>query len=327
MELPSGDGLPIIPPSASGIDAMIAATGMRANAVIGRFVRTVAGASVPARPFTVGEVAATAFMAGCLPEHMAVVTTALEVLLDPRHDMHRVLSERDGSAPWVVLNGPVRAALNVNCGRNVFGPYYRANSAMGRALNLCLRTIGGLDQSFGLGTAFSYTGGVFGEFEEDSPWGPLSTEYGFRESDSTVAVIDCAHHQYLSQFEANQPEHWLNTVTDFLATLDAFVSPDRALGVVFAIGSDHRLHLKEAGWTRRRLAEYVVAQCGRRAGELRAHGFEHAVPDGASDDTFVRLFEKPEQIISIAAGGGGVITLMGRARLLGVRCVPDAIVR
>jgi hypothetical protein len=323
MDLPSGDGLPIVVPSTSGIDAMIAATGRPAEHVIGQFARTIAGAPLAGRPFSVGDVAATAFTAGCLPEHMPVLTTALEILLDPRHDMHRTLSERDGSAPWVVLNGPARASLNVNCGRNVFGPYFRANAAMGRALNLCLRNIGGLDQSFGLGTAFAYTGGVFGEFEEDSPWAPLSTEYGFTAADNTVAVFDCAHHQYLSQFEANHPEQWLNTVTDFLATLDAFVSPDRALGAVLAIGSDHRLHLKEAGWTRQHVAEYVVKHTGRTAGELRARGFGRAVPDGASDDTFIRLFEPPQQIISIAAGGGGVITLLGRARLLDVRRTPD----
>jgi hypothetical protein len=122
------------------------------------------------RPFTVSEVAATAQLAGCLPEYMPVIVTALEILLEPRFDMFRVLREVDGSAPYFVLNGPVRKRLDVNGWRDTFGPWKGANATMGRAINLCLRTIGGLRYEIGLGTASQYTGGLFAENEEESPW-------------------------------------------------------------------------------------------------------------------------------------------------------------
>jgi hypothetical protein len=207
--------VPLMPPDARSIEAAIDASGRDRNHVLGSFEQTVDGQRIFTRTFTVGEVAATAQMAGCLPEYLPVLTTALEILLEPRFDMYRVLSEIDGSAPYVVLNGPIRTKLDVNGWRDTFGPWKRANASMGRALNLCLRNIGGLRYQVGLGTASQYTGTLFAENEEESPWPPLHTDYGFSAADSTVMVLDCGSPVYSCAMPAGPDDRsrttWLPT--------------------------------------------------------------------------------------------------------------------
>jgi hypothetical protein len=64
MESELGDSLPILPPDPPAIERMLAASGRSSEEVLGRFERTVAGERIYSWPFTMGEVAATAHMAG-----------------------------------------------------------------------------------------------------------------------------------------------------------------------------------------------------------------------------------------------------------------------
>ena len=322
MESEITDGLPIMPPDVKSIEAMVDASGRKWDDVLGSFSRSVAGHPVYSRPFTVGEVAATAHMAGCLPEYMPVIVTALEVLLDPKHDLSRILSEVDGSAPYFVLNGPVIQKLDVNGWRDTFGPWKRSNASMGRAINLCLRNIGGLRYEKGLGTASQYTGTLFAEYEEGSPWEPLSTDFGFKPTDSTLMVLDCGAPVYCSNHQAPPPEQFFLTVADELSTIDNFnQQPHR--GYVMTIGEDPRLHLRQAGWSRRQVKEFVAEHMGRTAGELRAHGLGEHVDANLRDEDFVPFLHGPDEVFPIAAGGGGAITFDCRGRLLDIRKLPD----
>lgn len=323
MESDLTDGLPIMPPDAGAVEAMVAASGRRAEEVIGRMQRYVAGEPVYSRPFTVGEVAATAQIAGCLPEYMPVIVAALEVLLQPEHDMARILTEIDGSAPYYLLNGPIRTRLDVNGWRDTFGPWKRANASMGRAINLCLRNIGGLRFGRGLGTASHYTGTLFAELEEASPWEPLHTDYGFKASDSTLMVFDCGAPVYCSNHQAPPPEQFFKTVADELSTVDNFETKPPHRGFVLTIGEDPRIHLRKYGWSRRQVQEFIAQHTGRTAGELRAHGLGDFLPTGLADGDFVPYLRGPEEVFPISAGGAGAITFDCRGRLLGIRKLPD----
>jgi hypothetical protein len=318
------DGLPIVPPEPRGIEAMVAATGRHAEDVLGHLVRAVGHGPLGGRPFTVGEVAAMAFVAGCLPEYMPVLTAALEVLLEPRFGMYRVLTDQDGATPWVIVNGPIRERIKLNGWRNVFGPYFRANSSLGRALNLCLRNIGGVQQGIGLGTAFAYTGGVFAEFEEESPWAPLHTEFGFQARDSTVTVLDCSHPVVVSQPEAAGPEPLLRTLADQHSTVQRYADRTLRPGFAVALPADPRIHLKHSGWTRRQCQEFLAQTIGRTAGELRERGFGERLPSEAPADFRVPLIARPEDVLLFAAGSGGPLGGMAvSARYLGTRQIPD----
>ena len=41
----------------------------------------------------------------------------------------------------MVVNGPIARELNINCGDNLFGPGWRANAAIGRAIRLIMRNV------------------------------------------------------------------------------------------------------------------------------------------------------------------------------------------
>jgi hypothetical protein len=92
----------------------------------------------------------------------------------------------------VVVNGPARAEIDVNCGYGALGPGRRANATIGRALRLILQNIGGgcpgeTDMAT-LGQPGKYTM-CLGENEERNPWTPLHVERGLAPGTSAVTVF------------------------------------------------------------------------------------------------------------------------------------------
>jgi hypothetical protein len=43
----------------------------------------------------------------------------------------------------IIINGPIRKQISVNCGHNALGHGFRANATIGRALRLMIINIGG----------------------------------------------------------------------------------------------------------------------------------------------------------------------------------------
>ena len=64
------DGLPVIPPSEASVNAMITASGFDGDTVVGEV-------EVRNTQITANKVAINAVMAGCLPEYMPVVVSAV----------------------------------------------------------------------------------------------------------------------------------------------------------------------------------------------------------------------------------------------------------
>ena len=98
----------------------------------------------------------------------------------------------DAVAPVFVVNGPVRHALDINCGAGALGPGWRANATIGRALRLVWVNVGGATRGAISMSTFGNPGRYaccFGEREEASPWEPLHVEHGFARGDSTVAAL------------------------------------------------------------------------------------------------------------------------------------------
>ena len=126
------DGLPVVPPTPERVELFLAAGGIGAAEVIG---------TVPTRDVVVtGEhVAINAVMAGCAPEYMPVVLAAVRAHLDEMANCHSTTGTLSGAAQMVVVNGPVRTEIGVHGGAGCFGPGWRANATIGRALRLVIR--------------------------------------------------------------------------------------------------------------------------------------------------------------------------------------------
>src|SRR5438093_3319439 len=128
------DGLPVVPPTENGIWGMLESAGLAPEDEI-TFIEN-RQVSVTAE-----KVAINTVMAGCKPEYMPVVVAAVEALGDPRWGYHGPATSTGGSAIFMVVNGPIAGELHINSGDNLFGPGWRANAAIGRAIRLIMRNV------------------------------------------------------------------------------------------------------------------------------------------------------------------------------------------
>ena len=179
------DGLPVVPPTEARVLRMLEGTTRPASDVVARVPPNLA-------PATVEKVAINAVMAGCRPEYLPVVIAAAEAACTDAFNLHGVLATTYFATPVIVVNGPIRQRIGLNCGGNVFGQGFRANATIGRALQLLVRNVGGgrpgeVDMST-LGQPGKFTCCI-GEHEEVSGWDPLHVERGFPAGTSTVTVF------------------------------------------------------------------------------------------------------------------------------------------
>lgn len=109
------DGLPVVTPTAARVAAAVDASGRRSDELVALVAPRLGRA-------TVEKIAINAVMAGCRPEYLPVVIAAVEAICDPAFALVGVSGTTDAVAPLLIVNGPVRAALDVNSGAGVFGP-------------------------------------------------------------------------------------------------------------------------------------------------------------------------------------------------------------
>ena len=179
------DGLPVVPPTEERVLRMLDGTTRPASEVVAHVPPNLA-------PATVEKIAVNAVMAGCRPEYLPVVIAATEAACTDTFNLHGVLATTYFATPVIVVNGPIRHQIDLNCGRNLFGQGFRANATIGRALQLLVRNVGGgrpggVDMSV-LGQPGKFTCCV-GENEEASGWEPLHVERGFTADTSTVTLF------------------------------------------------------------------------------------------------------------------------------------------
>ena len=179
------DGLPVVPPTEERVLRMLDGTSRPPNDLVAHVPPNLA-------PATVEKVAINAVMAGCRPEYLPVIIAAVEAACTDTFNLHGVLCTTYFVGPLIIVNGPIRHEIGINCGRNVFGQGARANATIGRALQLIVRNVGGgrpgeIDMAT-LGQPGKYTACI-GENEEASCWEPLHVERGFNREQSTVTVF------------------------------------------------------------------------------------------------------------------------------------------
>jgi hypothetical protein len=130
-----GDGLPVVPLTASGVAALLDGRDPGAPALSGPLPISFA---VP----TWWELAVTAVLAGCPPGSLPLVAAALDAMTDPAFNLLGVQTTTGAAAPLVVVHGQAAAAFGLNAAANALGPGFRANVTIGRAVRLALADIG-----------------------------------------------------------------------------------------------------------------------------------------------------------------------------------------
>lgn len=179
------DGLPVIPPTPERVLRMLQGTRRDPQEVVAVVPPNMGRA-------TVEKVAVNAVMAGCRPEYLPVVIAALQAVCTDEFNIHGVMATTWGAAPVIIVNGPVRHRLEMNMGAGALGAGNRANAAIGRAVMLTLRNVGGARPGGVEQATLAWPGKFtmcFAEWEERSPWEPLHVERGFRPEESVVTVF------------------------------------------------------------------------------------------------------------------------------------------
>jgi len=182
-----GDGLPMIPPTAERVQAMLETVDDAPSALVG-VVEPRRGEA------TVEKVAVNAVMAGCPPVCFPAVVAAVRAVCEPRFNLYALNTTTCCATPALMINGPARAALGIECGYSCLGHNGRANATIGRALRLVMRNLGGAIPGAVSKSAFGQPGRVslcFGEWEEKSPWEPFHVRRGFERAQS-VLTAHCA---------------------------------------------------------------------------------------------------------------------------------------
>jgi hypothetical protein len=162
------DGLPVVPPTEKRIWAMLDAMGKQPDDILGKI-------PARARTITAEKLSINAVLAGCLPVYAPVLLAASEALCDPAFSAHGPTASTSGMGILTIVNGPLASQIGMNAGENLFGPGWRANATIGRALRLLLRNVCGsipgvLDRScFGHPGKFTY---CIAEDEAHSPLDP-----------------------------------------------------------------------------------------------------------------------------------------------------------
>src|SRR5438093_9586082 len=245
------DGLPVIPPTEDRVGAMLEAARLDGKQEVG----FIAHRSVSV---TAEKVAVNAVMAGCKPAYMPVVVAAVQGIADPRWGYHGPGTSTGGAGVLTIVNGPVARELDINAGDNLFGPGWRANLTIGRALRLVMRNVcGSLPGLLDRGTLGppgkpSY---VIAEDEADSPWTPLHVERGFRPEQSTVTVIASeAPHQFYNQLSPTA-EGVLTTLADSMR-ISGTVMGQSTYAVILA--GEHMPTIAGSGRGKQELRQFLL---------------------------------------------------------------------
>jgi hypothetical protein len=181
-----GDGLPLLPPTPERVLELVAATPYSADDVICALAPRNGHA-------TVEKAAINATMAGVEPAAFPYVVAALEAIARPDFNLFGLTTTTSSVAPMFFVNGPQRDALGFDYGPGCMGGAAgRGSSTVGRAVQLCLRNIGG--QRVGetsksvFGQPSRSAGLCFGEWEERSPWPSLAHQRGHAQGSEVISV-------------------------------------------------------------------------------------------------------------------------------------------
>jgi hypothetical protein len=293
------DGLPIVPPTEARVLAMLG--GAPGDRLLGLMPPLW-------RQATLEKLAVNAVMAGCEPPAFPVIVAAVEAMLDPSFNLYGVQATTHSVAPLLIVHGPIATALGVHSGSGCFGPGFRGNATIGRAIRLILLNVGGgwpgrHDMATqGSPAKFSY---CIAERADASPWGALH-------DDNVVTVFG-------GEPPHNVNDHVSTTAAGILATVaDTAVSLGSNVGWYFSqsqllivLGPEHAQTIAGDGLSRADVQRFVFENARLPLRTLKLGGmwgihdwprWMHAVTD---DDALLPQVPSPEDVMVIVAGGPG----------------------
>jgi hypothetical protein len=293
------DGLPIVPPTEEAVAEMLTGTDLAPDHVVEKIIPRLGKA-------TVEKIAINAVMGGALPTYMPLLIAGVQAVMDPRAFFGTYQVSTGSWSPYLIVNGSIRKDLNINSSTGMMSPGNRANAAIGRAMGLIIKNIGGarpgIEDMGVMGNPMKYSA-VIAENEEESPWEPLHVQQGFKKDDSTVTVfIPDSYYQMMA---------YASDDTGILNTIAYNLGPGRRDGntCVLLIPA-HANILASSGWTKEDITTYVSTHAyvpfshhPYYYGSFAGGATKKFMPMNPHDN--ILIIPNPDRLRIVVAGGPG----------------------
>ena len=295
------DGLPVVAPTEERVLRMLAGTHRAADDIV-------AIAPPDLVECTVEKVAINAVMAGCRPEYLPVVLACVEAACTSTFNAHGLLATTYFAGPVVVVNGPIARAIGMNSGVNVFGQGNRANSTIGRALQLVIRNVGGglpggVDRAtFGNPGKVSF---CFTESEDAAHaagWQTLAEERGIATGVSAITLFAGEGPRGMVDQKSRTAD---SLARSFAACLRSVGHPKLPAGfpAMVAVSPEHLRTFAAEGWNKDRLRTEILSHLQIPGAEIVQHADEIAegIPESLRNATLPKF--RPENLHLVHCGG------------------------
>ena len=298
------DGLPVVPPTPERVVAMLEHTSRDPQEIVAE-LPPYGGAA------TVEKVAINAVMAGCAGPELPIVLAAVQAAAREAFALQGLIATTAPAGPVVIVSGPYAQRAGMNALGNALGQGNRANSTIGRALQLTIRNVGGgrpgREDRAAHGSP-AKVGFAFAErVDETAPWDGLAqSRIELGPEDTGVTVYAGESPRLVVDQLAREPEA---LAASLAVGLEAAGSPRLRLAWdgMLVLGPEHARVFREAGWTRQQLQAELFSRSSSPAGTLVrgadgiAEGLAPAwVPD---PDAMVPKFPSADGILIAYAGG------------------------
>jgi hypothetical protein len=301
------DGLPVVPPTEERVMRMLTGTTRAPSDIV---------ATVPPDlvDVTVEKVAIAAVMAGCKPEYLPWVLTAVEAACTDEFNIHGILATTMPVGPVMICSGPGTRKIGMNSGGNALGQGNRANSTIGRALQLVIRNFGGGRPGEVDRATHGNPGKVgfcFAENDAESPYGSIAVERGIDPGVDALTLFPGDGPRCVVDQLSREPDSLARTMAACLQTMN---HPKLVLGfdAILVMGPEHARVFADAGWGRGEILAGIGEHLLRPGSELvrDAGGIAEGIPEGFAEVPAVAKFRPGGLLLAYAGGGAGLFSMI-----------------
>lgn len=290
------DGLPLVRPTLEKVAEMLRGTPRPPDAELFR--------PHDDSTVTVRDLATYGVVAGCAPIQMPILVGGAEAVGAEGLDASTLSDAGSWACQWMV-NGPIRGELDIRTDTGAFGPGFRANRTIGRALGLAVR-----DRLLGEAYCEGSIGNpmklamVAGENEERSPWEPYHVSEGFGADESTVTFNLRRNFIQFIPYEID-PEGVLRAmVHNTVPSIYGGEHGDHVEHVLHTVAPYNADELAESGMDKPAVKRYLVDNAIRPREEL-APVLPEEIRDRMPPDLQYPQIQGPGDVQLFVIGGSG----------------------
>jgi hypothetical protein len=224
----------------------------------------------------------------------------------------------NAAAPLMIVSGPYAARIGLHGGNGCFGPGFRANATIGRAIRLMLFNLGGGIPGVASATIFAtplrYTA-CMTENLDKSPWESIAVARGYAPDDDVITCAMVESPRQCFDDVSQEPQRLLTGIADSMSAMGSWNMHARS-DMVVAMGPQHASICARAGMSRAEVHAHLCRVAGRKVRDLKDGGNWRreralALPrrvDPDDDDAFVHAIQDASDLHLIVAGGWGPCT-------------------